>query len=237
MQWIQLQLRAPFAAFGSEAIDARGVIDDFPAQSMLTGLVANAMGWTRSMRKEHQRLQERIVFVALWERERTSERTTDYQTVRMNKNDKAWSTRGTPMNRAGGAETYKSSHQRFRDYHADLMVAVALHLAPASEQPTLLDLEQALTKPARTLFIGRKPCVPAAPIFKCRIEAPDVYGALQAMVPPGQSNLMGRWPAGQHDKRADRVRYVTDERNWLSGFHGGARRVCDGRISSGGTGA
>ena len=41
-------------SLGGEAIDAYGVIDEFPGKSMLTGLFANALGWTRGMREEHQ---------------------------------------------------------------------------------------------------------------------------------------------------------------------------------------
>ena len=87
MRWMRLQLRAPLAAFGGETIDAHGVIRDFPAQSMLTGLLANALGWTRSMREEHQSLQDRIVFGALWEQEVGLSRMTDYQTAHLGKND------------------------------------------------------------------------------------------------------------------------------------------------------
>ena len=96
MQWLHLRLRAPLAAFGGETIDARGVIRDFPATSMLTGLLANALGWTRAMRAEHQSLQERIVFGVLWEQEVSLSRMTDYQTVKLGKNDRAWTTRGVP---------------------------------------------------------------------------------------------------------------------------------------------
>ena len=54
MRWMHLRLHAPLAAFGGEMIDAHGVIQNVPAQSMLTGLLANALGWTRAMRTEHQ---------------------------------------------------------------------------------------------------------------------------------------------------------------------------------------
>ncbi len=42
-----LRLEGPLMAFGGETIDNLGVIRDFPAQSMLTGLIANALGWRR----------------------------------------------------------------------------------------------------------------------------------------------------------------------------------------------
>ena len=110
MRWMHLRLEAPLASFGGAAIDNIGVIRDFPAQSMLTGLFANALGWTRSMRSEHQRLQDRILFGALHDSDPGMRRTTDYQTAQIGKADRAWSTRGAPIGRAGGAKTYKGAH-------------------------------------------------------------------------------------------------------------------------------
>ena len=42
-----LNLESPLMAFGGETIDNYGVIRPFPAASMLTGLLANALGWRR----------------------------------------------------------------------------------------------------------------------------------------------------------------------------------------------
>ena len=127
MRWLHLRLHAPLGAFGGESVDARGVIRDFPAQSMMTGLIANALGWSRTMTEEHQALQDRIVFGALWEDDVPLGRLTDYQTGSLNKDDQAWTTRGAPARRAGGPGTYEGSHQRWRDYHSDLRLARKSH--------------------------------------------------------------------------------------------------------------
>ena len=233
MRWMHLRLRAPLAAFGGEAIDARGVIRDFPAQSMLTGLLANALGWSRAMRKEHQALQERIVFGALWEQESASEgRMTDYQTASIDKDDQAWTTRGAPAGRAGGAKTYAGSHQRRRDYHADLRLSVVFRLDPDDVPPLLDEIADALVRPARPLFVGRKACLPSAPIFEGWVTAPDVRAALSGIVSPGATGLRAFWPASEGTEGAARTMDVTDERNWTTGLHGGARRVCEGRVSA-----
>ena len=233
MRWMRLRLRAPLGAFGGETIDAHGVIRDFPSQSMLTGLLANALGWTRSMRAEHQSLQERIVFGALWEQELGLSRMTDYQTAQLGKNDRAWTTRGIPAGRAGGLGTYAGAHQRWRDYHTDLRVAVVLRLEPADATPTVQDLARALDRPARPLFIGRKSCLPSGPIFDGWIEeAADVRTALQDVATAGGPPLLAFWPESEGDDGAHRTTDVTDERNWLSGLHGGGRRVCEGRIAA-----
>ena len=232
MRWMHLRFQAPLAAFGGEMIDAHGVIRNVPAQSMLTGLLANALGWTRAMRAEHQALQERIVFGVVWEREVAHRRMTDYQTAQLGKNDRAWTTRGVPAGRAGGPLTYAGAHQRWRDYHADLRLAVVLRLEPADANPTLDALAAALDRPARPLFIGRKSCLPSARIFGGWVtEAADARAALRVVAPTNTSGLLAFWPEGE-GTGARRITTVTDERNWMSGLHGGGRRICEGSISS-----
>ena len=231
MRWMHLRLQAPVASFGGEAIDARGVIRDFPSQSMLTGLFANALGWTRAMKGRHQALQGRIVFGAVHDEGLGDNRRwfTDYQTAKLGKGDRAWTTSGVPSGRAGGPKTYDGMHQRWRDYHADLRMSLVVRLGPEEGNPTLDDLAAALRRPARPLFIGRKPCLPSREIFSAWLDEPDARTALSAVMPAG-SECYAQWPyEGSSD--GVEVRSITDERNWMSGLHGGARRVCLGRIS------
>lgn len=224
--FLLIRLEGPLLAFGGETVDARGVIVDFPGRSTLTGLFANALGWKRTERARHARLQERIVFAARIDRE--GHRLTDFQTAQLGGGDRGWTTRGAPEGRAGGAGTYLSPHIRRRDYHADAAVTVALALEPPGEAPDLSALAAALEEPVRPLFLGRKPCVPlgrlslglhaAANLTSALLHAPlaeaATSDALRLMLPLGES-------AGDSDE----IRYIADERNWLSGVHGGARRV------------
>lgn len=231
MRWLKIQLYAPLASFGGEIIDVYGVIRDFPAQSMLTGLFANALGWTRAMREEHQTLQDRIIYGVLHEEEPMLGRITDYQTAQLSKSDKSWTTRGVPADRAGGAISYRGAHQRWRDYHADLRMLGVVRLSPDDAAPTLDDLANALAHPARPLFIGRKPCLPSAPIFSGWIEAPNMHTALRNTAPAVGGPFRAFWPVSEGMDGSDRTTFVTDERNWITGLHGGARQICEGRIS------
>ena len=231
MRWMHLSFCAPLAAFGGEMIDVHGVIRNVPAKSMLTGLLANALGWKRGMRAEHQALQDRIVFGVIWERDVGSSRMTDYQTAQLGKNDRAWTTRGVPAGRAGGAATYVGAHQRWRDYHADLRLGVVLRLAPAEAGPTVEALAAALDRPARPLFIGRKCCLPSSRIFEGWVDAPDARTALQVVAPIVDGRLFASWPAEEGRADADRATTVADERNWASGLHGGERRIYEGQIT------
>lgn len=229
-RWLHLRLRAPLGAFGGEAVDARGVIRDFPAQSMMTGLVANALGWSRTQSGKHQNLQERIVFGALWEDDAPLGRLTDFRTASLNKDDQAWTTRGVPARRAGGAGTYAGPHRRWREYHSDLRLAAVLRLDPDDLAPTLGEVANALVHPARPLFIGRKPCLPSAPIFAGWVDAPNARAALAAIAPKGATGARACWPASEGTEGAVRITRVTDERNYETGLHGGACRTCEGRL-------
>jgi CRISPR system Cascade subunit CasD len=227
MQFLLLRLEAPLLAFGSEAVDARGVIADFPAASMITGLVANALGFRRSEGQRLQRLQDRLIFGARIDRE--GERITDFQTAELGRNDLGWTTRNRREGRAGGAGTYVGPHIRRRDYQADKSVAVALRLDTPDEAPTLADCAAALTEPARPLFIGRKPCLPSMRILVGRepIDAPNLMAALATcpLAENASERIRVMLPSSEEAESRDERRPITDARNWLSGVHGGSRIV------------
>ena len=254
-----LRLEAPLMSFGGEAIDNYGVVDDFPAASMLAGILANALGWRRGHDAgEHQHLQDRLMFAARLDRE--GRRLTDYQTARLYSTSQGWTTRGRPEGhewnsttweidepylRRTGMKRYGLTHQRHRDYDADTLCIVALRLDPADEPPTLEDLALALDEPARPLFIGRKPCLPAARLFAGWSEGRDAHQALARIPWQGVDSatarerrkeppayLRAQWPDGEgpYLRGRDDRRSVTDERNWRGGLHGGSRLVIRGPL-------
>lgn len=236
MRHLILNLEAPLMAFGGETIDNYGVIRWFPSASMITGLLANALGWRRTEGERHQHLQERLTFAARIDREPAGGvRMRDFQTARLDKNDKGWTTRGQPEGRAGGANTYDAPHLRYRDYFADMRVTVALRLESADATPTLDDLAAALEQPARPLFIGRKPCLPSAPLFSCFSNGDTALAALRAVSldDPSPEAIRLLWPDGEDvaEVAPSRKYMLTDERNWISGLHGGGRLVCEGSIA------
>jgi CRISPR system Cascade subunit CasD len=227
-----LRLEAPLLSFGGEAIDNFGVVRDLPAASMLTGLIANAFGWRREETPALDRLQDRLVFAVRIDR--PGQRMRDFQTAKLEKNDRGWTTRHVPEGRDGGAATYDSPHLRYRDYDADALVCVALRLEPADEEPTLDAVARALDEPARPLFIGRKPCLPSARILAGRIDAPSVLDALRE-APPLDPDAKARpvrifWPREEGSLPPEHAFPITDRRNWRSGVHGGGRTIVEGEI-------
>jgi CRISPR system Cascade subunit CasD len=223
-----VRLRAPLIAFGGETIDNYGVIRDFPALSMVTGIFANALGWDRGDDALHNRLQERLVMGARLDAD--GERLVDFQTAQLQANDKGWTTRGIAEERAGGAGTYMGPHLRYRHYHADMNVLVALRLQAVDEAPTLDDLATALDKPARPLFVGRKNCLPTDRLMAGWVEADNILEALQCAEPALHHDVRAQWPDGEGRLlgQQDRTLDVCDERNWTSGVHGGWRPVREG---------
>lgn len=240
MRHLILSLESPLMAFGGETIDNYGVIRWFPSASMLTGLLANALGWRRIERDRHQRLQDRLIFAARIDREpATRVRLTDFQTAQLSGNDQGWTTRGVPEGRAGGAATYDAPHLRYRDYFADMRVSVALRLEPEGELPTLDGLAVALQEPARPMFIGRKPCLPSDSLFGGFVQGDTALAALLATPLAADVSHMDTirtlWPDGEGKAEItpSRSYMLTDQRNWLSGLHGGGRLVCEGAIEHG----
>lgn len=228
-----VRLSSPLIAFGGETIDNFGVIRDFPALSMVTGLIANALGWNRGDDVLHNSLQERLRMGARLEA--PGSRLTDFQTAQLGANDKGWTTWGTAEERRGGAASYDSPHLRYRDYHADLTALLALRLEPADDSLTLDEVAHALDRPQRPLFIGRKPCLPVGRLVAGWIDADSVLQALQlAPLANEARGLRAQWPDGEGQLAGDRVVDVCDERNWTSGMHGGWRPVREGLIKSAG---
>lgn len=244
---LMLLLDAPMSAWGAEIIDARGGVRDFPGRSNLTGLIANALGWDRSEGGRHDALQARMRVAAVRVREGATLR--DFQTAKLEANDKGWTTRGRREDRAGGAATYDSPHIRERDWQADVATLIALRLEPADEAPTLDDVSAALDRPERPLFLGRKPAAPAGRIVMARRTAATAFAALEATIAQtpglpferirhgvGPRPLRAQWDPGE-GPASGAIEGIAvdlcDERRWALGAHGGMRQVFQGLLRRG----
>jgi CRISPR system Cascade subunit CasD len=207
---------------------------------MLTGLLANALGWRHGDADRLQRLQERIRHASRCDR--SGSLLFEYQTVELGADfmlaeQVGWTTRGQVERRTGGgAKTM--THQRRLEYHADSVHTVALALSPPGEEPSVASLEEALAHPSRPLFLGRKCCLPAAPILLERrsgVTLRDVLAAVPAIErrrqeSPG-SSVSAWWPSEEGEASgSSRLVPVTDERDWRNQVHGGSRLLIHGRI-------
>ena len=235
-----LRLDTPLMSFGGVVIDNFGETDDWPSASLLVGIIGNALGYQRTDGEDLQALQDRLVFACRADCE--GERLRDFQAAALNKNDKGWTTHGQPEGRAGGAKTYMGKHLRYRFYWTDRIITVALRLEPVEGDPSLDQVAKALDYPARPLFIGRKPCLPTAPLLvgQGRGEsALDAVAKVPAMAAIGQRQRPVDHIAFApvHDrphpfvKDQHREVRVSGRRNWVSDVHGGEQRWLEGHLA------
>ncbi|MES3628987.1 MAG: type I-E CRISPR-associated protein Cas5/CasD [Longimonas sp.] len=244
MDTLILRFDAPLISFGAPIVDSHGVIQPYPALSMMTGLIGNALGIDHRESDRLQRLQERLRYAS--RRDRKGRQIQDYQTVNLGApymdDDRAWTTRGTLETRKGGSAS-SGTHIRQRDYWADAVHTVALTLDPADEAPTLDEVEAALHHPARPLFLGRKPCLPAGDLVVERRAASSLVDALRHAPLHDRADHQGDsdatypawWPV---DSAADASgtpnatrRPVTDQRDWTNQIHVGQRWIAAGDLS------
>jgi len=233
MDCLILRFDAPLMSFGSVVVDQLNPIWRFPGKSMLAGLFGNALGWDHSDTSLLQSLQDRLRFAARWDAEPVP--VVDYQTVDLGQPfmvNTGWTTRGRREDRKGGSAA-TGTHQRWRDYWANGVATVASTLE-GDASPTLDDLEHALRFPSRPLFLGRKHCLPAAPILVRRCQADGVRAALAAEpladigVRHRPDRITALWPLdeGQEDSGLTEERY--DRRDWANNIHRGAERYAVG---------
>lgn len=231
MDCLLLRLDAPLMSFGGVVIDQINPVERFPGRSLLTGLLGNALGWDHRDSAALARLQERLRHAARWDAQ--PEHIVDYQTVDLGQAhlvDTGWTTRGRREDRGSGKAT-SGTHQRYRHYWANGVATVAIALTDA-EAPDLAALERALCSPARPLFIGRKPCLPAARILLGRRQAAKLRIALAAE-PLADIGTRGRpaaieacWPADEGAGQDVIERY--DLRDWPNNLHRGSQAYAVG---------
>lgn len=229
MDVLLLRFDAPLVSFGGPMVDQRGPTLPFPGRSLLTGLVANALGYDHSDRDRLNALQSRLVYGARCDRE--GRRITDFHTIDLGQPFLAegWTTRGVAEGRDGASK--ESTHIRLREYLADCRYLVALTLLDSTHRPSLDDVEKALGEPERPLFLGRKSCLPASPILAGRMQCTSLVEALERAGPVdggGFDRDCTIWIPEEeeaHLTRPHRPLDVVDERDWLVQLNGGRRRI------------
>lgn len=230
-----LRLDAPLMSFGSVVVDQINPIDRFPGRSLITGLLGNALGLDHAETAALALLQQRLRHASRWDTE--PELLVDYQTVDLGQDfmeDTGWTTRGRREDRGKGDAT-SGTHQRWRHYWANGSATVALTLidVPCFEHAVSLDdIEAALQRPARPLFIGRKTCVPAEPLLLGRRSAPSLRAALTAepLAEAHGRRVLARVPAcwPEDEGAGAGTLQLDDLRDWPNNLHRGRQRYATG---------
>lgn len=233
MDVLLLRFDAPLMSFGAVVVDQRHPTWRFPGAAMLAGLLANGLGWDHRDTDKLQSLQDRLRFAARWDAEPTL--ITDYQTVDLGQDflmDTGWTTRGRREDRKGGTAA-TGTHIRYRDHWANGVATLALALDGEGD-PSLEAVEHALRRPARPLFLGRKPCLPAGPILLGRRQASGVKTALAAeplaSIGPRRQpqRIEALWPLDEGEGVHAEERY--DRRDWANNIHRGSQRYAVGLL-------
>ncbi len=245
-EFLLLRLDAPLVSFGGPVVDNLGIVDRFPGLSLLTGLLANALGYDHRDVDKLKRLQERLCFATRCDR--SGDALVDFQIADLGQDfllaqEVGWTTWGNVDERKGGAAA-TGTHIRYRHYRADSIHTVALTLLPSEKPPTIDDLKLALEEPERPLFIGRKCCLPATPLLLKTVKAPSPISALrlEERISPSRTGVASNqvlpacWtqeiPGEASAIEAANAHLVqtTDRRDWASQLHCGRRHVLHGSI-------
>jgi CRISPR system Cascade subunit CasD len=152
-----------------------------------------------------------------------------------------WTTRGVTEHRDGGTAAKFGTHQRYRHYWADGLMTTALTLV-GDDEPTLDQVHQALQRPARPLFIGRKTCLPARPLLDparpiLEGETPqEILARIPLWQRDGTVDQVARqveacWTAGEGEGEYNRV---ADRRDWISNLPAGSTVRIEGLLEGGG---
>jgi CRISPR system Cascade subunit CasD len=234
MDILLLRFDAPLMSFGGIMVDQHGPTERFPGLSMLAGLFGNALGLRHSDARDLETLQERIEYAARWDIE--PQELLDYHTVDLGQpkmSAAGWTTRGEPEHRTGGTSAIQGIHQRYRHYWANGVMTLAVTLRGEAE-PSIAVLIERLRQPVRPLFLGRKTCLPSAPLLLGCVAASDVLSALRnvpAAERPGQarrSRMPACWPVSLGEAGPSRCVSVYDQRDWHNQVHAGRRRRIEG---------
>lgn len=236
MRCLILRFDAPLMSFGGVLVDQHNRTERFPGRAMLTGLIANALGWHHGDADALNDLQARIEYAARWDVPPTPLR--DYHTVDLGQPHlvkPGWTTRGEPEHRDGG-DAKKGIHQRYRHYWADGVMTLALSLHAGD--PDIDAVTVALQRPARPLFLGRKTCLPAGKLVQGQREAENTFSALKAeprdrRAAPQTERFEACWPPGCDDRQREawQREHRTDDRDWRFQAHVGQRPVIAGYIN------
>ncbi|CAN5750282.1 type I-E CRISPR-associated protein Cas5/CasD [soil metagenome] len=253
--FLLLRLEGPLQAWGDVALDPRRPTRAFPSCSGLAGLLANALGWQHREGERTTLLQDALRYAV--REDRQPHPIWDYQTADLSERGHAgvegWTRWG--IEHRGTSEAARGTQVLHKQYLADASFLVALTLTEAA--PATIDaLQEALRRPARPLFLGRKGCPPALPLLehpRCLVRAENGYAALESAPLPerlrrrshpqrsmsrdagenGDTVWLPCWysPGDGPPHRPAQLQEIWDRRDFAANRFAGSRRIVEGRVN------
>ena len=179
MEHLVFQLQAPLSSWGEPAVGEFRGTGEMPTQSAVIGLLGAALGLDRSDEAAHAALRDGYGFaVALLS---SGSLLRDYHTAQV-------PPRSALKGRPHATRRHELSVPKYdlgtilstRDYRQNAASLVALQPSKGMPAPhTLSALAEALRLPKFTLYMGRKSCAPAAPLWPQVIAAESAWQAFQ----------------------------------------------------------
>ena len=187
---------------------------------MITGLVANALGYDHGEFDRLQKMQRSLTYGA--RRDQKGSVKTTFQTADLGQehlaatkasNNPAWTTWGK-IDKRGGGSASKGTAQIYPEYlvRSVYTVAFTCHISPDR-------IAKALQYPERPLFIGRKTCLPACQLYVGQADHDSVQAALTDFWPDGQETC----PIWHEDTSGSIIAH--DMRSWKNDIFSGQRVV------------
>ena len=180
MQYLVFQLQAPLSSWGEPAVGEFHGTADRPGQSALIGLLGAALGLLRKDEAAHAALRDAYGFaVGLLD---SGHLLRDYHTAqvppRTALKGRPHATRRDELN---VPKKELGTILSTRDYRQNAASLVAVQPRQDVALPHGLDaLAEALRQPRFTLYLGRKTCVPGAPLWPQVLVADSAQAAFAA---------------------------------------------------------
>jgi CRISPR system Cascade subunit CasD len=216
-QVLALRLEAPLQSWGDSAKWSIRDTRPEPTLSGVLGLVAAAHGWRLDEDGDRQvaDLARRVRLGVRADREGVPLR--DYHTIGGTRSGRAtpWSGLLTAEGKSKRTSANAALHTEVseRSYLCDACFLVMVE----ADEATLGEMEAALRSPVWPPFLGRKACVPAAPICPAHAHAPSVVPG-----PLVEALSDFPWLGRAADEPPERLRAVVDE---AAGAEGGMRAL------------
>lgn len=177
MDYLVFQLQAPLSSWGEPAVGEFRGTAEHPSQSALVGLLGAALGIWRDDETAHAALRDGYGFAMGLQSGGSLLR--DFHTAQVPKRS---ALKGRPQaTRRDELAVPKADLRTIlstRDYRQNAASLVAIQARGPHPPPYELPaLAQALREPQFTLYLGRKSCPPAAPLWSQVIEAESATAA------------------------------------------------------------
>lgn len=219
MQFLAFQLYAPLASFGEPAVGEARPSHAYPGRSMISGLLAAALGIRRDEDAQLAELRDHYsLSVAMYEggtllRDYHTAQTPSASDLKKRPHRTRADELAIPKNRLN---TILST----RDYRQDAYSVVLVGETGPSAPFSLIQLHDALLAPRFTLYIGRKSCPLAWPLQPQLVDGPNLHAALAAtqFTPPDLFRLSKRprmlsWEDGVDSGLADATAYTVPRKD------------------------